>query len=825
MTSKLEDYLHQFAAVADQHFEGNPWFQERFEYFQEFFKTENIQKAEWKDFQSMGDCIHAFNSLAIAKQNALGRPNLPIEKYREIFLYIAESKDSLDAVVDNLFKGTNGNYQLPQFGHSSVSELIAYARPYNAVMYNKRTIEALEFLGVSVPFERGDTFGEKYLKFNETLKPVLENYQRIVGKRTETTFPLELDQFFSWLYSEIIKPERKINDISNSTPKITSNEPQGLYGRNRRYWLVAPGENANRWEYCQQKGIICIGWHEMGNLSRFENREELQKLMHRKFVNIKGDQKNNSLCLWQFANEIQLGDIIVCKKGRSSYIGYGIVTGEYEYNTEDSNMPNIRKVEWISSEVFNADHPIVTKTLTNISRYPTYVKFLSDLYKIDDVNVTDSSDRNYYWLYANPKIWRIQDMVIGQEQYYTAYNDSGNKRQKYEYFKQVKKGDLLIGYESSPTKRVVAILEVTQELHLDEDLNNEVFYFKLNEFIAKGMTYDEISANPELENSDPLRSSQGSLFKLTQSEFKILSQSSSPDLQTLQPYDWEQIEQDVFADREHLEIILDALSSKKNIVLQGSPGVGKSFLAKRLAFLMMEEQDKSRVEMVQFHQSYSYEDFVQGFRPTESGHFKLENGIFYRFCQRALTDPYNDYFFIIDEINRGNLSKIFGELMLLIENDKRSDNYAVSLTYSGGKENKFYIPSNVHIIGTMNTADRSIALVDYALRRRFAFIEIEPTFNRAFSQHLEKSGIPLRFIEGLVIRLSALNETIESDSGLGKGFVIGHSYFCCSSPIDNPNDWLRRIIDLELEPLLREYWFDNESKWKDEVRKLRNHIA
>jgi 5-methylcytosine-specific restriction protein B len=825
MEDKLEYYLAQFSEIANAYFEEHQWLPERFEYFNAFFKRENLLNAQWEDFQAMGNCIHAFNSLAIAKQNALGRPNLPIEKYREIFLYIAESKDNLDIVVDNLFKRTEGSYHLPQFGHSSVSELIAYARPYNAVMYNKRTIEALEYLGISIPFERGDTFGEKYLKFNETLKPVLQSYQSIVGKRTETTFPLELDQFFSWLYREIIKPERKINDVSISTPKITSNEPQGIYGRNKRYWLVAPGENANRWEYCQQKGIICIGWHEMGDLSRFENREELQMQMQRTYVNNKGDQKNNTLCLWQFANEIQLGDIIVCKKGRSSYIGYGIITGDYEYNSDDPNMPNIRKVEWISNDVFNADHLIVTKTLTNISRYPTYVKFLSDLYNIDDNNITDFADRNYYWLYANPKIWRIQNMVIGQEQYYTAYNDSGNKRQKYEYFKQVRKGDLLIGYESSPTKRVVAILEVTQELHLDEDLNNEVFYFKLNEFIAKGLTHDEISVKTELANSEPLRNSQGSLFKLTQSEFKILSQSSSPDYQALQPYDWEQIEQDVFAAREQLEVIKAALSSKKNIVLQGSPGVGKSFLAKRLAFLMMEEQDNSRVEMVQFHQSYSYEDFVQGFRPTESGQFKLENGIFYRFCQRATTDPYNDYFFIIDEINRGNLSKIFGELMLLIENDKRSDNYAVSLTYSGGKENKFYIPSNVHIIGTMNTADRSIALVDYALRRRFAFIEIEPTFNRAFIQHLEKAGIPSRFIEGLVIRLIALNESIESDSGLGKGFVIGHSYFCSNSPIDDPNDWLRRIIDLEIEPLLREYWFDNESKWKDEVRKLRNLMA
>jgi 5-methylcytosine-specific restriction protein B len=820
MENKLEFYLNQFSEIAPNYFSDNQWLTERFEYFQEFFKRENLTNAQWEDFQAMGNSMHTFLTMAIAKYNALGRPNLPIERYREIFLYITETKDSLQTLVDNLFKRTDGKYFLPFFGNSSTSELISYAKPHKVVLYNKRTIEALDFLDIPIEFERGSTFGQRFQHFNDQMKPILESYSNIVGQQTETSLPLELDQFFNWLYKTIVKPE-KVTYAANSKTELIISETSSVYNQKRQFWLIAPGENANRWEYCQEKGIIGIGWSEMSDLSQYRDRDELKKLMVKTYKKIKGDQRNNSLCLWQFANEVNIGDIIICKKGRSSYVGYGVVTGEYEYSPEEGDMPNIRSVEWLSNKVINSDGPIVTKTMTNITRYVSYVKKLSDLYQINEISGDELTDCNYFWLFANPKIWSIRDMVIGQEQFYTAFNDSGNKRQRYEYFKQVKKGDLIIGYESSPTKRVVAILEVTQPLHMDEDMNNEVFYFKLNEFISKGLTYDEMNAIPELAKSEPLRSSQGSLFKLTKSEFELLAQSSAPEAQLLYPYDWDQIEQEVFVSHDQLESMLDALSAKKNIVLQGSPGVGKSYLAKRLAYLMMGEKDASRIEMVQFHQSYSYEDFMQGYRPTESGNFKLENGIFYRFCQRANADRNNDYFFIIDEINRGNLSKIFGELMLLLEHDKRSEAYAVSLTYGGGKENKFSIPPNVHLIGTMNTADRSLALVDYALRRRFAFIQMEPTFNERFSNHLQIAGVPKAFAESLINRLHELNKAIQNDDGLGKGFLIGHSYFCSSGNIDQPQEWLKRIIDLELEPLLREYWFDNEAKAKEEVRKMR----
>lgn len=285
-------------------------------------------------------------------------------------------------------------------------------------------------------------------------------------------------------------------------------------------------------------------------------------------------------------------------------------------------------------------------------------------------------------------------------------------------------------------------------------------------------------------------------------------------------YEEEDFLSEVYMNEKEYETLNDLLTYKKNVILQGAPGVGKTFVAKRLAYSRMGVKDVERVQMVQFHQSYSYEDFIMGFRPAAAGGFELRKGVFYNFCKTAMEDSEQEYFFVIDEINRGNLSKIFGELFMLIEKDKRGSKNRIQLLY---EDELFYVPENVYIIGTMNTADRSLAMLDYALRRRFAFFDLQPGFlSNGFAAYQEELS-DSRF-DRLIETVVHLNEEIASDETLGEGFRIGHSYFCGLSAEDLEKGRLSNIVEYELIPLLKEYWFDNQEKVEEWSRRLRSAV-
>ena len=411
-------------------------------------------------------------------------------------------------------------------------------------------------------------------------------------------------------------------------------------------------------------------------------------------------------------------------------------------------------------------------------------------------------DRGYWWLNANPKIWSFANIAVGDVQSYTLYNENGNKRRFFQNFLDAKAGDMVIGYESNPVKQIVAIGRISAEQ------DGEMLFFKKVEGLTSPIDYATLRGCPELERMEFFQNPQGSLFKLTKGEYDFIldlirEENPVSSKASFEAYTKSDFLDEVYMTEKRYESLVAVLRNKKNIILQGAPGVGKTFAARRLAWSMMGEKDDDRIEFVQFHQNYSYEDFMMGYKPVGDG-FELKYGIFYRFCQKAANQPDKEFFFIIDEINRGNMSKIFGELLILIEKDYRGTK--ATLAYNGLS---FSVPKNLYIIGMMNTADRSLAMIDYALRRRFSFFEVEPGFDsEGFIQY--QNGLNNEMLNELINKVKDLNREITLDKSLGKGFCIGHSYFCGRDVCTE--EWLHSIVEYDILPMLREYWFDDTSK-------------
>ena len=435
---------------------------------------------------------------------------------------------------------------------------------------------------------------------------------------------------------------------------------------------------------------------------------------------------------------------------------------------------------------------------------------------LSDVELYALEDRGrdgcrYWWLNASPSIWSFSDMAVGGTQSYTLYNDNGNKRRIFQNFMDARAGDMLICYESNPVKQIVAIGKI-----IAEQDGEEIFFEKL-EGLSSPIDYQVLKGYPELEGMEFFTNPNGSLFKLTREEFDfimdLIREENSVQNEThIESYSKEDFLDEVYMSEQRFKTLVSVLKNKKNIILQGAPGVGKTFIAERLAYSIMGKKDDSRIRFVQFHQNYSYEDFVMGYKPVENG-FELKYGVFYHFCQEASDYPEKNYFFIIDEINRGNMSKIFGELLMLIERGYRGKKAA--LAYNG---RLFSVPENIYIIGMMNTADRSLAMIDYALRRRFSFFDMEPGFDsEGFIRY--QNALDNEIFNKLILKVKELNDEITKDKSLGKGFCIGHSYFCERGVCTD--EWLHEVVDYDIIPMLREYWFDEADKlqrWENKLQ-------
>ncbi|PQD94403.1 restriction endonuclease [Pradoshia eiseniae] len=438
---------------------------------------------------------------------------------------------------------------------------------------------------------------------------------------------------------------------------------------------------------------------------------------------------------------------------------------------------------------------------TDLSQIPLYTQ-----------KETEDSTRQYWWLNANPKTWSFSSLRIGEEQNFTLYNITGNKRKIFQNFLDANADDYVIGYESTPVKQVVALGRIVQEN------DGEHLPVEKLESLSEPIDYSTLKGIKELEGMEYFQNPNGTLFKLTKEEYDVImdiirEQNPLPQAkEELPAYTKEDFLDQVYLDEIHYDTLMSLLKHKKNIILQGAPGVGKTYTAKRLAYALIGTEDEERIEFIQFHQNYSYEDFIMGYKPHGDG-FDLRYGVFYQFCKKAESNPDDKYVFIIDEINRGNLSKIFGELLMLIEKEYRGTK--VTMAYNGLP---FSVPANLYIIGMMNTADRSLAMIDYALRRRFSFFDMAPAFDsEGFKKY--QTGLDNEMLDEVIAEIKMLNQDIASDPSLGAGFCIGHSYF--SGQTNCTEEWLSEVIEYDILPMLREYWFDEVEKvrkWESRLR-------
>lgn len=269
-----------------------------------------------------------------------------------------------------------------------------------------------------------------------------------------------------------------------------------------------------------------------------------------------------------------------------------------------------------------------------------------------------------------------------------------------------------------------------------------------------------------------------------------------------------------FVPMPRLEDMLSRWKAKRNLILQGPPGTGKTFLAKRLGYALIGAKDretaKSRLRVVQFHPSLAYEDFVRGWRPKGKEGLDLVDGIFMQAIEAALSEPDRPFVLVIEEINRGNPAQILGEFLTLLEVGKRKREESIELAYRKTEGEQVFVPPNLFLVGTMNVADRSLALVDLALRRRFSFIDLEPCLEGPWASWCERAGLDPDCIALVRDRISALNLAISGAPSLGPQFRIGHSFVTPEQGerINNGREWFRAKVETEIGPLLDEYWFD-----------------
>ncbi len=837
----LEEFKNQkFTADPVEYKEWQNWLEKQRNFFVKL-KKQRLEDFSFEEYVKMLDFIHAFNNLPLAKAKAKNPKNIKISDIRKTLIYLIHGEGEDEKKFNEVFEG---KYKLKTWGKSSTSELIGQLFADKYVLHNQKDKVVAQYFNIDQGFERGDLLGTKFIKYNKAIEPIIEMYKREIGLQNQNlTIPIEVDQFFNFTYDKLVeagrlntenedknqtnliaeeilrrlkrgervflksddeysvikvdlrgkyrwngwyeslqkakeKSERltgsittgkiiRINSISESWEII---DQSGENNENINYWIISPGENAKYWDGFYDQGIIGIGWDEadLGDLKKYRNKEEIQKKLMKVYKDTY--QNNNALACFEFANVMKPGDLLFVKKGRNELIGCGQVQSNYIYDDKRDRYKHIRKVKWLfkGNRTIDDKYKTPMKTLTNITQKQNHVEYYKQLINITDQSIKTNIMNNF------PK-----NLIL--------YGPPGTGKT----YQSMKKAEELLMGQSAPETR-------------EEKIQSLISSFSLTELLGIIMTLrgQEKYSVPELKSDELLmiyfEKIRGRDKNINQSIWHYLQLNSNPDSKTVHTQNrsgagffdkdneskWylTDIGKDNFKDSEYLELV-DKLKNIKTA----------------------DKKDwKKYYKFITFHQSYSYEEFIEGIRPVldedNEVKYKVVDGVFKELVNQTKADPQNNYLLIIDEINRGNISKIFGELITLIEDDKRlgaENEIKTILPYS---KEEFSVPQNLYIMGTMNTADRSIALLDVALRRRFDFEELMPLYDEIGLDKKDINGVNLGTL------LKKLNKRIEVL--IDRDHQIGHSYFM---KINNREE-LKEIWDNKIVPLLQEYFYNDWEK-------------
>ncbi len=632
-----------------------------------------------------------------------------------------------------------GKQKLDYIGPAVIAELVAFLFPEEYLLKNSRDAEALKILGIDFKPQFGESFGQSLVRYSQAAAPVVERYKSRIGSLADLPINVEVDQFFSWLYN---KEEADMDESGAKGP---------------RFWLISPGERAEQWEEFYKNNVMAIGWTKTGDLGKFAKRSEMQKKLKEEYPG-ETDMSGSATNCWAFAKEIKNGDYVIAKKGMQTVLGWGRVTAPYHHENTSSDFPHVIDVQWrVKKEVrLPKGQNAARGTLHEVDK-KRGEKLIALFGTVTPMSM-ESKNLIFYGPPGTGKTYRARQVA-----------------------------ERICGSSIGPASGASALVTTLLEMPWNDVLVAVMAIRGESNYSVPELRDDEImKIYIDLKSSNH---PNHTLWNRLQKESRL--ESETVKTQGKSGRGWFDKTQDsrwylTDAGKEYASQIEDQIESLKNP--KAAP-----------------VEAKDTLEVVTFHQSYSYEDFVEGIRPVlDDGElrYELKDGLFKQLCRKAAATPGQNYVLLIDEINRGNVSKIFGELISLLEVNKRAgekEAMSVKLPYSG---ESLSVPSNLHVIGTMNTADRSIALIDSALRRRFDFEEVapDPSLLKSFSV----DGVDLAKL------LAELNLRVELI--LDRDHAIGHSYFMRVMKSEDPTAELHRVWYQQVTPLLEEYFYGNAER-------------